>query len=190
MSRRRPPHLPQRRPVYIGCEGASEVGYAGFLQDLLRVAEKPVHLIVEDLGLGAGDPLARIEMAVRRLARLRRTRTAPAERFVLFDFDQAERNPQRAEQARRMAADHDIVILWQRPCFEAVLLRHLEGRAWHRPPDTPGAGRAIVREWPEYEKPMTRANLARRLNLAAVMRAAAVEPDLASLLRCLGLLHL
>lgn len=190
MSRRRPPHIPQRRPVYIGCEGASEVSYAGFLQDLLRVAELPVHLVVAELGSGAGDPLARIEMAVRRLARLRLTRTAPAERFVLLDFDQAERNPQRADQAQRVAADNDVVIVWQRPCFEAVLLRHLQGLAGHRPIDTPRAQWALVREWPEYEKPMTRADLARRLDLAAVLRAAAVEPDLAALLTCLGLLQL
>lgn len=36
MSRRRPPYIELRRPVYIGCEGASEVSYAGFLQDLIR----------------------------------------------------------------------------------------------------------------------------------------------------------
>ena len=188
MSRRRPPYIAQRRPVYIGCEGASEVSYAGFPQDLLKAAKSPVHLFVQELGPGAGDPLTRIDMAVRRLAHLRRTRTAPAKRFVLMDYDQAERDPQRAEQAQRTTAENGIVIVWQRPCFEAVLLRHLQGRAGHRPPDTLEAGRALVRNWPEYEKPMTRAALARRLDLAAVLRAAAVEPELDALLRCLELL--
>lgn len=188
MTRRRPPHIPQRRPVYIGCEGASEASYAGFLQDLLREAGLPVHLIVEELGPGAGDPLARVDMAVRRLAHLRRKRTAPHERFVLLDDDQAQRDPQRADRAKRMAAENSIVIVWQRPCFEAVLLRHLDGRATHRPPDTPGARRALVHDWPEYQKPMNRADLARRLDLAAVLRAGAVEPELVALLRCLGLL--
>ena len=84
------PHIPLRRPVYIGCEGASEASYAGFLQDLIRDVGLPVYLVVQELGPGAGDPLARIDMAVQRLAQLRRTRTAPAERFVLLDFDQAE----------------------------------------------------------------------------------------------------
>jgi hypothetical protein len=78
--------------------------------------------------------------------------------------------------------------VWQRPCFEAVLLRHLEGRAGHRPPDTPGAGRALERDWPDYEKPMSRTDLARRLDLAAALRAAAVEPELGVMLRCIGLL--
>jgi hypothetical protein len=44
--RRSPAHILQRRPVYIGCEGASEVRYAGFLQDLIREARLPVHLVI------------------------------------------------------------------------------------------------------------------------------------------------
>lgn len=188
MTRRRPPYIELRRPIYVGCEGTSEVGYAGFLQDLLREANLPVHLHVDELGPGAGDPLSRIEMAVLRLKQLQKKRSAPQDRFVLLDFDQAERDPQRAERAYRLAADNRIAILWQRPCFEAVLLRHLEGKAGNRPPDTSGAIKALEREWAGYAKPMTRAALAKRIDLAAVLRAAAVEPDLNALLRCIGLL--
>ncbi len=65
--RRRPPHIPVRRQIYIGCEGASEVGYAAILQDLANATALPVYLKIEELGPGAGDPLARIEMAVRRI---------------------------------------------------------------------------------------------------------------------------
>ena len=96
--------------------------------------------------------------------------------------------PDPAERARRVAADNNITIIWQDPCFEAVLLRHLEGHATRRPPDTPEAGRALVRAWPEYQKPMPRAGLARRIDRASVLRAAAVEPELEALLRCLGLI--
>lgn len=185
---RRPPFIPQKRPVYIGCEGASEASYAGLLQDMLREANQAVHLVIEELGPGAGDPLDRIEMAVRRLAHLRRTRTAPVERFVLLDADQAAREPQRAERARRVAADNQITIVWQAPCFEALLLRHLDGHTTRRPPDTPEAGRALIRAWPDYRKPMPRAGLARRIDRASVLRAASVEPELEALLRCLGLI--
>lgn len=188
MTRRRRAYIEQRRPVFIGCEGASEVSYAGFLQDLLRDASPPVHLVIEELGLGAGDPMARIDLAVRRLDHLRRTRIAPPQRFVLLDDDQIEADPRRADMARRMAAANNIRIVWQRPCFEAVLLRHLPDRTTRRPPDTPEAKRALERDWPEYQKPMTRAALARRLDLQAVLRAATVEPELDVLLRCLGLI--
>lgn len=187
MSRRRPPFIPLRRPVYIGCEGASEVSYAGLLQDLLRDADFPVHLHIDELGPGTGDPQSRIEMAVLRLKLLQKKRSAPTERFALLDFDQAERDPQRAKRAQNLATDNDIAILWQRPCFEAVLLRHLAGKTGNRPPDTPRAIKALEKEWTGYKKPMTRADLAKRIDLEAVRRAASVEPDLTALLRCIGL---
>ena len=180
--------MPQLRPIYIGCEGASEVGYVGVLNDFVRAANSPLHLIIEELGPGAGDPLARVEMAVRRIATIGRKRIAPVARFVLLDADQTERDPARAERARRLAHENDITIVWQEPCFEAVLLRHHEGRAGNRPPDTPRAQAAIAREWPGYRKPMARAEFARRIDLAALQRVATVEPELAGLLRCLGLL--
>ncbi len=186
--KRRPTHRKLRRLVYIGCEGASEVSYAGFLQDLIRDAELDVHIHIEELGRGAGDPLSRIQLAVQRLERLRQTRKAPRERFVLLDFDQAEHSPKRAGQAQKYAADNAINIIWQRPCFEAMLLRHLTGKTTNRPPDTATAVQTLKKEWPEYRKPMTRANLARRIDRDAVQRAAAVEAELKALLRCIGIL--
>jgi hypothetical protein len=166
----------------------SEVGYASLLQNLIRDANLPVHLHVEQLGPGAGDPLSRIEMAVSRIGRLQSTRGAPKERFALLDFDQAENDLQRAAQARTLASKNGITIVWQRPCFEAVLLRHMVGKAANRPPDTPGAIRALEKDWPEYRKPMSAADLARRIDRAGVLRAAGVEPDLQGLLRCIGLI--
>src|SRR5258706_3575822 len=98
----RRPFIPPRRPVFIGCEGESEVGYVGLLQDLLHAQGIAVHLVVENLGIGASEPQPRVELAVRKLEQLRRTRTAPKDRFVLLDHDQAEVNPQRTEAAQRL----------------------------------------------------------------------------------------
>lgn len=188
MSRRRPSHIPLRRPIYIGCEGASEAGYAAYLQDLARHAGLPVHLLIQELGPGAGDPLARIELALVRLKLLKKKRQAPEQRFALLDYDQVGLTPQRDTRALKLAADNGIHILWQDPCFEAVLLRHLPDRTGHRPPSTSAAQTAIQRDWPGYSKPMLRADLARRIDQDAVLRAAGVEPGLEALLRCIGLL--
>jgi hypothetical protein len=187
MKRRRSPQIPLRRQIYVGCEGASERAYAAFLQDLARAASLPIYLNIEELAPGAGDPLARIERAVRSIELQRRKRLAPAASFVLLDEDQALRDRQRADLARRLAEDKGITIIWQNPCFEAVLLRHLPDRSTHRPPDTPSALRALEREWPGYRKPMDRAALARRLDFDAVVRVSGVEPRLAELLRVVGL---
>jgi len=183
----RRPFIPPRRPVFIGCEGESEVGYVGLLQDLLHAQEIAVHLIVENLGIGASEPQTRVELAVRKLEQLRRTRTAPKDRFVLLDHDQADVNPQRTEVARRLAHDNGIQIVWQRPCYEAVLLRHLPQCAARRPPTSLEADRALKREWNEYQKPMSRFELTRMIDRDGVLRAAAVEHELSLLLTCIAL---
>ena len=68
MTRRRKPFIRLRKPIYVGCEGASEVGYTALLQDFLAIAAGvPIYIKIDDLGSGAGDPLARIELAVRRI---------------------------------------------------------------------------------------------------------------------------
>lgn len=187
MTRRPPPSIPERRPVFIGCEGESEVAYATLLQDMLREARLHVHLVVHNLGRGAGDPLARVQLAVQRLEQLRRTRIAPPERFILLDSDQAARDPARTGYARQLAVQHNIAIVWQEPCFEALLLRHLPDCTTRRPPDTPGAVQVLKREWPAYRKPLSRATLAGRIDRDAVRRAASVERELRALLCCLGL---
>lgn len=165
------------------------MGYAAFLQDLLRSAALPVHITTKDLGQGAGDPLARVEMAVRHLAHLRSTRIAPEDRFILLDFDQVALHRQRAESARDLASENKITIIWQRPCFEALLLRHLPNCAARQPPSTLEARRALIKVWPDYQKPMARAALSSRIDHAAVLRAAAVEPELEDLIRNLGLIQ-
>jgi len=188
LTRRRPAHRPLKRQIYVGCEGASEASYAALLQDFVTEAALPFYLKIEDLGRGAGDPLARVETAVRRIGQQTKKRIAPDACFLLLDADQLALDPLRAERARRMAADNNITLVWQDPCFEAVLLRHLPNRAALRPHDSKRAEDVLVRNWPDYRKPMPRAGLAQRIDIEAVMRAAAAEPDLAKLLRALGLI--
>lgn len=185
MARR--PIIPQRKVIFVGCEGASEVGYAGLLSDLASEAGLHVHLATHDLG-SAGDPPTRVALAIRRIDHLRKTRIAPSARFILIDRDQAALDPAGALRAQQLAAAHQIEIIWQDPCFEAVLLRHLPNCANRRPAATQAAHQALVQRWPDYEKPLTRLRLAQRISRDDVFQAAAVEPGLKSLLNCIGLL--
>ena len=184
--KQRRPYIPQRRPIFIGCEGESEQGYAGFLQDLIHEADLYVHLNIELLN--AGDPLSRIELALRKLEHLKKTRGTFEDKFVFLDTDQLAINADRANRARQLAAQNDIKIVWQEPCFEAVILRHFAGRTAHRPPDNQATNQAIKDVWPEYQKPMSRAELARKIDRDAVIRAAGVEEDLMALLLSVGLM--
>jgi hypothetical protein len=81
-----------------------------------------------------------------------------------------------------------LQLIWQRPCHEAVLLRHLDGCSQQRPPSTALAGQRLANRWPGYAKAMPAVRLAERLDRVAITRASAVEPELAVLLREIGLI--
>ncbi len=74
-------------------------------------------------------------------------------------------------------------VIWQEPCHEAFLLRHLDGFAQHRPPTSTRAEDILGCAWHDYSKPMTKLQLGRRIAFDAVLRAAAVEPSLFEFLR-------
>jgi hypothetical protein len=177
-----------KTPIFMGCEGESEQAYGQLLNDLLQAEGHPVHLQVVNLSPGAGDPVARLRRAAQEIARRRQRRSDFARRAVLLDLDQVQNDNQRRQQAEQLANQLDIRIIWQEPCHEALLLRHLNGFAQHRPPSTPAAAVALNGVWPQYAKPMTKILLARRIGLADVRRAANVEPALAAFLRDVGLL--
>ena len=110
-----------------------------------------------------------------------------AERFILLDRDQVQGNRRMEEDVGCLAAEHRIKLIWQEPCHEALLLRHLPERASDRPPTSKLAESALKAVWPEYKKPMSAASLSKRIDLAGLRRAAAVEPGLRGFLNDIGL---
>jgi hypothetical protein len=180
---------PQRAPIFIGCEGQSEVSYAGWLRNLVRDRNLPFHLELSDLGRGAGDPFARVDMAIERLARLERNREPFKGRFLFLDTDQLAADPGRATQARQRAERNKFIVIWQKPTHEAFLLRHLPGRDTHQPPDKRAAETALAREWADYRKPCSAERLEQRIDLDGACRVAGQLPALADLLRMIALLE-
>jgi hypothetical protein len=67
--RRRPTVRPQRRPIFLGCEGESERGYGRLIGRLCDETRRDLYLDVTLLRLGGGDPLALVEMARQIIAR-------------------------------------------------------------------------------------------------------------------------
>lgn len=183
--RRRPPHIPQRRRIFLGCEGHGEHGYGTLLARIAReVANIHVHIDARVLQPGAGDPCALIERAAQIIAQDEARREAFEIKAVLLDLG----SPQINARAVARAAHHGIHhLIWQSPDHEGLLLRHLQGCQQHRPPR--GASMAaLVAQWPEYEKPMSAQQLATRITLERVRQACAVEAELRAFLAATGLI--
>jgi hypothetical protein len=180
--------IPQRTPIFLGCEGESEQAYGQVLNDLLRDGGHPFHLEVVVLNPGAGDPIARLQRAKKEIARRGQLRAEFRFHAVLMDSDQVDNDTARRQQAEVLAREFETMIMWQAPCHEALLLRHFDGFAQHRPATSADAEAALRRVWPRYKKPMTKIQLAQQITLEAVRRAGAVEPQLSIFLRGLRLI--
>lgn len=183
--RPRRPLIVQRLPVFLGCEGESEQAYGQLLNNVLRDQGYHVHLEVVALTPGAGDPVVRVIRAEQEIRRRSERRTPFRLKAILMDSDQVLHDDIRRREAEVHARRLQIRIIWQEPCHEAVLLRHLPALTQRRPATSSEAIAALVRAWPEYRKPMTRQQLQARLGVDDIERAASVETGLAELLQAI-----
>jgi hypothetical protein len=183
--RRRPPHIPQRRRIFLGCEGQGERGYGTLLARIAREVKIHVHIDARLLQPGAGDPRALVERAAQIIEHDGARREPFEIKAVLLDLG----TPAINIAAAVLAAHHGIHhLIWQSPDHEGLLLRHLPGCQQHRPPR--GASMAaLLRQWPEYEKPMSAQELATRITLDQIRQASAAEPNLHAFLTAIGMLR-
>jgi hypothetical protein len=184
MSRRRP-IIPPRKPIFVGCEGASEAGYAALVGRIARdEPEIHVHVHVELLQPGAGDPFELVERAIAVIREIERRRTAFAIKAVLLDRGAPDKTAAAIRRAREARIHH---LVWQDPDHEALLLRHMPDCQQLRPPA--GASfRELLRHWPDYEKGMSAQRLAQRIGIEHIRLACTVEAELRDLLVGIGLI--
>jgi hypothetical protein len=179
---------PQKAPIFVGCEGRSEMGYVRWLRNMVLDQNLPFHIEPYDLGQGAGEPVSRIAMAVDRINQLEKSRIAFTRKFLFLDTDQLAGDAAREELAKRRATENNIVVIWQHPTHEAFLLRHLPNCLTNQPPDKRRADVALAKKWAGYQKPLTPDQIERRLDIEAAWRVSTRLPELEDLLRAIGLL--
>jgi RloB-like protein len=168
----------QRRRVFIGCEGDSERSYIALVRRMVDEVHQKVYLDAQLLQPGGGDPLALVLRAEEVIARIERTREPYDEKYLLIDRDKLGRKPERDQQIPAILNRINARVIWQDPAHEALILRHLPGCAPRRPASTQIATQQLGRVWPEYEKPMSATQLAYRIDIEALRRAAEVEDEL------------
>jgi hypothetical protein len=188
-----PRHLrPLRRRIFIGCEGQSERSYVGVIQNLCNVPNRnlAVHLDGQVIKNTGGDPELILARAEAMIQRLEKAASAYERRYVLLDTDVAvaKHSPAFLEVLSARARHVGIELVWQRCCHEAVLLRHLPECQNLNPPTSDDALRQLLRHISEYRKGWPSERLGRVITLEHVRQAAAVEPELRSMLTAIGLI--
>lgn len=129
--------------------------------------------------------MAIIRLACRHIHSEESKRDRYVVRAVLLDADTLGRSPKRDNEILTLARDEGLHLIWQRPCHEAFLLRHLPSCQHDRPP----AGEAMNRlqkAWPGYRKGMPAMELRTRIGGAEVRQACAVESELHAFLTEIG----
>ena len=183
---RRTAYRRQRRRFFVACEGDSEVGYAAFISLLAEESGLAVHLDIRRCR--GGDPLAVVVTAVSELQTRRRRHGPYAGQAIFLDADRRDDAPGRTTEADQLIRNHGFCAVWSQPTLEAVLLRHLRGCQQSKPATATLALRRLQDCWPGYRKGMAARELRDELDLAAVVRAAAVMPELRKFLIAIGLL--
>ena len=106
--------------------------------------------------------------------------------LVLLDRDRVDEDRAAGRDAPALAARSNLEIIYQDPNLEGLLFRLLPGNEQRQVAAT-RAETGLRRAWPEYRKPPTVDQLARRLELGDVQRAAQYDQELRRLLDILGL---
>ena len=106
-----------------------------------------------------------------------------------MDSDRRGDSPERTNLADQLISKHNFCAVWSNPAFEALVLKHLPGCESLNPQTADQSYRILRKNWPEYCKGMTAAELGRQLDLVAVERAAAVEQNLREFLIMIGLIE-
>lgn len=177
----------RKERIFVAFEGKSEIAFCAWLQDLCNEHQPNIYLD-RPRRMSGGDPLALVECALK--ARQRSTQSAGLRHrhsCLLIDTDRLDDGSVRSSGAVALAEEKDLVLIRQRPCFEAVILRLHEGCEKKVPATAREALSQLRQVWPDYQKPPTRYQLAGRFAFAHLQRLAAVEPEIARLLAILGL---
>lgn len=184
MSRRS--RFPQRKRIFLGCEGESERSYGALLARLVESQHQRIFLDTVLLQPGGGDPLALVLLAARRLREQESKRGAYVAAYLLVDADKLGNKPERDRQILAAARKAGLNLIWQEPCHEGLLLRHLPGCEQLRPATTELAFATLKQRWPGYEKNLPAAKLALVLGAEEVRRARRVTDALDRLLKEMG----
>ena len=107
--------------------------------------------------------------------------------FLLLDSDRYEQDGERRQEAIRAAQTGKLILIWQRPNIEGLLLRLFPNCETLDPPATATRGE-LEKKWLGYDKSFSRQNLEDNFKIEDLTRAARFDEHLQRLLKELDLI--
>jgi hypothetical protein len=172
-----------RARFFVAVEGESEQSFVKWLQTL---SENELHIHLDAVLLGGGGFKSMLQKAVRLHNRGCR-KGAYQDRILIVDRDRAEQGDWSVKELKQQAAKYKFTVFVQCPNHEGLLLRMMPDME-REIPDAASAEAKLKSRWPDYQKPANAYMLGRKFSLEDLLRVARVDPDLASLLRKIGLM--
>lgn len=186
MIRKRRLVIERRKRFFLGCEGESERAYGSLIQRISD--EENLHVFLDMVILKGGSPRSIVEQAVRYAGIRSSTHGPYFGKAVILDSDKLAESPNGTlGDLETLARSRKMLLVWQRPCHEAFLLRHLEGCESMDPADSREAMKMLRKRWHQYARPMQVSDLNERIGNRDLLRAARVEGSLKDFLEMLGL---
>lgn len=180
--------IPQRKRFFLGCEGDSEQAYGALLSRLLEKKRRDIHLHV--VNLRGGDAYDLVRLAGQKISESKKKGEPPyLKRALLLDSDTTDSAPEKLVEIVRFASTLELRLIWQSPCHEALLLKHLVSSSKPKPKTSDEALDRLLKVWNTYRKGSTAAQLMQRISVESIERAAGCEPELKAFLEDIGFLH-
>ena len=176
--------IKKRARFFVAVEGESEQSFLAWLQVL---AQKELHIHLDDVLLGGGGFKSMLEKAVQQHTRRCKISGAYKDRFLIVDGDRAEQGDWSIEKLKREADKHKFTVCVQIPNHEGLLLRMMPGME-REIPDAASAGTKLKSRWQNYQKPMNAHALGRQFSLNDLLRVARADSDLENFLKKIGLM--
>lgn len=170
----------------MAVEGESEQSFVRWLQTLSD-EKGAAHIHLDAFLLGGGGFKTMLENAMREHKRRCKAKGAYEDRFLLVDEDRADQGDWPIAELKREAGKHKFTLCVQRPNHEGLLLRMMPGME-REIPDAASARAKLKGRWAGYEKPARAQTLWRQFSLDDILRVAALDSDVGTLLRRIGLM--